>query len=287
RVARDSHADLFVLDHRASGQDRISIHFVATRDPRPKDAYQGEPIESFLALRAEEGRGKFVIVREADAMNEEAQNAFLKMLEEPRPGVHLVLESGSPGGLLATVRSRVVPVRMDALGEADCRAVLERLEAAGEADDLGRASRMAAGAPGEALRLARRAAPQMQDVLRQVLSGETSAADGARALFELDGDFPGRTASAERRTRARMILDLGLELLTDVERVAAGADPEPLPHGDAAVQILDAAGAGRAPVVADVRGRRGLAEAWLRAREDLDLNLAPEGLVDRVLAAGR
>ncbi|MEL6907031.1 MAG: hypothetical protein AAFP22_16600, partial [Planctomycetota bacterium] len=68
RVARDSHADLFVLDHRASGQDRISIHFVATRDPRPKDAYQGEPIESFLALRAEEGRGKFVIVREADAM---------------------------------------------------------------------------------------------------------------------------------------------------------------------------------------------------------------------------
>ena len=284
RVARDSHADLHVVDHRASGQDRISIHFVATRDPRPRDGYQGPSVEAFLGLRAEEGRGKFVIVREADGMNEEAQNAFLKMLEEPRPGVHLLLESGSPGSLLETVRSRVVTVRFDALDTATTNDIIASLDGAGDADELLCASRMAGGSPGEALRLVQRAAPAMQRVLADVLRGELSAAEGTRALFDLDGEFPGRTAAAVRRTRARTILDLGLEILTDLERVVSGVDPVALPHGDVARGILDAMNANggghwETPV------QRRIAEAWLRARSDLELNLSPEALVDRVLAA--
>jgi len=277
RVARDSHADLFVVDRRAHGQDALTIHFVTARDPRPKDGYQGTPIDGFLALRAEEGRGKFVVVREADRMNEEAQNAFLKMLEEPRPGVHILLESSAPGALLATVRSRVVPVRFDLLDVETCARVLERVAPDG-GDDLVRASRMAGGSPGLALRLVARAAPAMQRVLASTLAGETSAADAAHELFDLDGDYPGKTASAQRRTRARTILDLGLELLTDLERLAAGADAAALQHGDAAEAVLGGP-------LGDTSARRRVAEAWLSAREDLNLNLSAEALVDRALAA--
>ena len=41
-----------------------------------------------------------------DAMNSEAQNAFLKTLEEPDPGVIFILLTGNPSALLATTRSR-------------------------------------------------------------------------------------------------------------------------------------------------------------------------------------
>ena len=96
RVQRGSHADVFIVDHHEHGQNAITVDFIAARESRSREAYQGPPVEAFLALRSAEGRGKFVIVREAEAMLEEAQNAFLKTLEEPRPGVHILLECSSP-----------------------------------------------------------------------------------------------------------------------------------------------------------------------------------------------
>lgn len=282
RVQRDSHADVFVLDHRAHAQNAITVHFMAKRDPRPKDAYQGTTVDEFLALRAAEGRGKFVVVREAEAMNEEAQNAFLKTLEEPRPGVHILLECSSPGSLLATVRSRVVPVRFEPPGPDACREVLfdagpfER----GEDDaDVEALTRLAGGSPGLALRLHSRAAPRIQELLAAAFVGERSRAEVAAELFDLDGDFPGKTASAQRRTRARAILDLGLEVLTDLERAAAGAPASSLSHGSAAARIADSS-FGRSR-----DRRRSAARGWISAREDLNLNLAPEALVERALAS--
>ncbi len=70
----------------------------------------------FLALRAEEGATKLVIIVEADRMKEEAANAFLKTLEEPPPQTLIVLITEQPSRLLPTILSRCV--RMD-LREAD------------------------------------------------------------------------------------------------------------------------------------------------------------------------
>lgn len=47
-----------------------------------------------------------VIVSDAAKLTVQAQNALLKMLEEPRDGLHFILATPTPNKLLATIRSR-------------------------------------------------------------------------------------------------------------------------------------------------------------------------------------
>ena len=49
---------------------------------------------------------KKVYIIEGDLLTQEAQNAFLKTLEEPDPGVIFILLTANPSALLATTRSR-------------------------------------------------------------------------------------------------------------------------------------------------------------------------------------
>ncbi len=49
---------------------------------------------------------KIGIIQDCDAMNENAQNAFLKTLEEPPEKCLFILTTGRPGALLPTIRSR-------------------------------------------------------------------------------------------------------------------------------------------------------------------------------------
>ncbi len=60
-----------------------------------------------VAARAPLGARGTAIVLAADRAYHEAQNALLKLFEEPPPGAHLFLTLPSLGGLLPTLRSRV------------------------------------------------------------------------------------------------------------------------------------------------------------------------------------
>ena len=51
-------------------------------------------------------KDQFIIVKNAETMNEAAQNAFLKLLEEPKENYHFVLFVNSLSALLETVLSR-------------------------------------------------------------------------------------------------------------------------------------------------------------------------------------
>ncbi|MBE6366622.1 MAG: hypothetical protein E7052_01770 [Lentisphaerae bacterium] len=86
-----------------------------------------------LASSGINGR-KIGIIHNCDAMNSEAQNAFLKTLEEPDPGVIFILLTGNPGALLATTRSRcqLLPLltntlQYDFAGAAELCGLLNRL----------------------------------------------------------------------------------------------------------------------------------------------------------------
>lgn len=50
---------------------------------------------------------KFVILEDACTLNKEAQNALLKILEEPPSHAIIILEAGDKSGLLPTILSRV------------------------------------------------------------------------------------------------------------------------------------------------------------------------------------
>lgn len=67
---------------------------------------QARAIGSFLALRPHTAAHKVVIVQPADAMNTNAANSLLKVLEEPPLGSILILVADQPARLPATIRSR-------------------------------------------------------------------------------------------------------------------------------------------------------------------------------------
>ena len=62
--------------------------------------------EHQVSLTAAPGRLKVGLIVDADRLNEQAQNAFLKTLEEPPGNVMLILVTTQPRGLLPTIRSR-------------------------------------------------------------------------------------------------------------------------------------------------------------------------------------
>ena len=64
-------------------------------------------LRSWLNLSAT-GSGKAGIIKQANFMNPQSQNAFLKILEEPIPDTYIFMLSGHKKQLLPTITSRVV-----------------------------------------------------------------------------------------------------------------------------------------------------------------------------------
>ena len=67
------------------------------------------------------------IIDDADRMNHRAQNAFLKLLEEPTSHVHFILTSHKPHLLLATILSRVERFSIRPISLHQTRQLLKRL----------------------------------------------------------------------------------------------------------------------------------------------------------------
>ena len=82
-----------------------------------------------------EADAKVYIFPEADAMNVPAQNAFLKLLEEPPRFVYFLLCAANPDALLETVRSRCAEERAGGEKEPEDKDLLLRAE--GYLDALG------------------------------------------------------------------------------------------------------------------------------------------------------
>ncbi|MGQ0456323.1 MAG: DNA polymerase III subunit delta' [Hyphomicrobium sp.] len=90
-------------------------------------------LKNFLALSAEDGGRRVVIVDSADELNVNAANALLKSLEEPPSRTLFLILSSAPGRLLPTIRSRCRTLALAPLSAADLRqAVTAALEAAGK-----------------------------------------------------------------------------------------------------------------------------------------------------------
>lgn len=80
------------------------------------------------AVLPHEAAGKVYILPDADTMNPNAQNAFLKLLEEPPSFVRFLLCAQRPTQLLETVRSRCAMLRLEGeiLSDAEAEAQAER-----------------------------------------------------------------------------------------------------------------------------------------------------------------
>ena len=90
KVAHGAHPDLIVVDE---GDGEIKVETARN-------------IRDEAAILPNDGDRKVFIIHNADRMNLSAQNALLKVLEEPPRYVFFILLSSQPGVLLQTIRSR-------------------------------------------------------------------------------------------------------------------------------------------------------------------------------------
>lgn len=95
---------------------------------------------------------KAYVIENGEKMNGSAQNAFLKLFEEPPENIYFFIITEDAGSLLPTIRSRALTLRTERL---DLDQMLEVLEKEGIPDNKkSRAAIMAAdGSAGEAIRI--------------------------------------------------------------------------------------------------------------------------------------
>jgi DNA polymerase-3 subunit delta' len=180
-VASGNHPDIHRLAPEGAGRQ---IRIGDAHDPEPGTVRH---LISGLTLLAMEGGARVAIVEHAHRLNDDAQNALLKMLEEPPAGVTIVLCADDEECLLPTVRSRCVRVRLGPVSGREIEAWLGDLGIA-DAPTAARFGRLAGGSPGLALAYAR--APDAGRIRGEI----------ARALLDL--------LSANRHERLARVREL-------------------------------------------------------------------------------
>ena len=209
QVASDSHPDFFTA-------------------ARPPDALEF-PIDLMrqlcqsFARKSARGRGKVVLIDDADDLNQESANCFLKTLEEPPPRSVLILIGSTPDRQLQTIVSRCQVIRFAPL---PAELVDELLQAQGIDDSSLRTRlvRLSGGSPGLAMELAD---PALWDFRRDLLAGLTKTPIASVDLAHQWMDFVGEAGkeSAAQRRRAQLVLRLLIDFLDDALTVALYGAP--------------------------------------------------------------
>lgn len=190
-------------------------------------------LHGFFARHASEGGARIAIIDCADDMSRSAQNALLKILEEPPAQALLLLVSNTPGNLLPTTRSRC---RLLTLRKLDNDAMSDAvMELAPSVDQKARTllAALAEGAPGRALELAEADAPAIYREMSELLQS-LPRPNGAR-LYTF--------AEKISRGPAERGLALFVALLSQIEERAirgSYAPLEPVPGEDALLRHLRA-----------------------------------------------
>ena len=264
-VDKGGHPDLHRLGPAGPGRQVV----IGGPDAR----YRGvRDLIAELALLPVEGGARVAIVEGADRMNEDAQSALLKTLEEAPAGVVIVLCADQDDRLLPTVRSRCARVRLGLVGARDIEAIVADHDLA-DPPLAARLGRLAGGRPGIALAYAK--APDAV-LIRAELS---------RVLLDLTGARPSVRLAAVRSAIPRALalaaaMTAG-ETPAPVRSGRRGAAPAPPPPPTDEDQEDGAAGNGP-----EARGRAVPAAERRRAAEILlglwmdvarDLTLAGSG----------
>ena len=223
RIGRGVHPDVLIVEPGDLG----SIKIEQVRDVVDRAGY-----------RPFEGRRRAVIIDEADALVDAAQNALLKTLEEPPQASIFILVSAMPDALLPTVLSRCQRLRFGELSPAEITDALMRVHDYDEA-----AARAAAvdadGSIGRALSALSEDVTEAREMAHRVLEQAVRQADPGRRIDlarEVTPAGGGKTTGAERERLAACLRALA-SLLRDIGLVGAQGEAAVLANADLAPQL--------------------------------------------------
>jgi len=210
RIAAGIHSDVHTVSFDTDEDGRVL---------KDISVDQVREVERSVALAPYEGRTRVVVIDPADAMNDSAQNAFLKTLEEPPPHATFVLVTTDADALLPTVRSRCRLVEFRLAPASDVEAALAAVGV--EPDRAALVARLASGRIGWALDAARD---------ETLLERRSERLEQARAIAEMPVVERMRLAEtlAEQfraeRSQVFEVLDEWLGWWRDVMLLQAGAE---------------------------------------------------------------
>jgi DNA polymerase-3 subunit delta' len=208
RIDRAVHVDVIGLEP----DEKASIKIDVVREVLMQAGY-----------RPFEGRRRVVLIREADTLEPQSQNALLKSLEEPPPGTMFILTTALPGALLPTVRSRCMQLRFGRLTPLEVADVLARDHGYERAQAEALAA-LAGGSVGDALGLASTDISMLRDLALGLIQRAARTTD-VRSRLDAAGSIVTVRPKVDRpRGEVAMILRMTASLLRDLEALNAGAD---------------------------------------------------------------
>ncbi len=163
KIMRGICADVYEISQRAG---RKTIGVEAVREIRES---------AFVVANDSDIKG--YIIRYADTMTVQAQNAILKLLEEPPKNVYFMLLVENAATLLATVRSRAPVIRMQVFTREELHAYLT--------ENSMRAREMASKAPDEFSRIIARSGGSIGEAMRIINEGTDSSQSLGKQVVEL------------------------------------------------------------------------------------------------------
>lgn len=176
-----------------------------------------------FSLKSARGHGKVVLIDDADDLNPESANCFLKTLEEPPPRSVLILIGTSPEHQLPTVVSRCQIVRFAPLHDELVDQILTE-QGITDSPQRRRLVRLAHGSPSMALQLADPELWKMRATLLRGLTGKPIDPVDLGKVWMAFVEQAGKESSAQRR-RAALVLRLLIDFLHDSLAVSTGATP--------------------------------------------------------------
>jgi DNA polymerase-3 subunit delta' len=260
RIARGLHVDVLAVEPDEGGRIKIDVI---------------REVLGRCGFRPFEGRRRVVLIRDADAMTEEAQNALLKSLEEPPPATLFVLTSATPDALLPTVRSRTMRLVVGRLGADDIARILVQHD--GRSETSARAVAMLAdGSAGAALAVGSSDLAETRAAAEQLLlaAATPDLATRLNAAKNVIGTKPERT-----RQELAAVLRMASSLVRDVAVLHARSDRRLLANVDAA-DALDRLARRLTPAAA--RQAFGLIDEGLQA---LERNAGPKLVSEWLVSA--
>lgn len=137
KIAAGSHPDVELISGTGAAR---SFHIDTVRDLCKR-----------AILMPNEAMRRVMILTDVQTMTPAAQNALLKILEEPPAHLLFILTCENRAQLLATIRSRVVCLTMSPVEEEEGVAALSAIDPAVDRDEWRRALRVFGGVIGQAL----------------------------------------------------------------------------------------------------------------------------------------
>jgi DNA polymerase III subunit delta' len=162
-----------------------------------------------LSLKPYFSKNKMAIVDSADLMNQEAQNCFLKFLEEPKGDTSVILISSRPDALLTTILSRVQKINFFLIPEQEIKGHL--LKSNNNLKEIDRAISFCQGKPGRAKEFLEN--PAKAEAEEKAISDFLSL---ARSNFAVRFSYVKKTMGEEQdsaKERVKEILDSWLNYL--------------------------------------------------------------------------